>query len=216
MSKNLKKRILTSTILFTILILMFINNFALGYFVLVAGTLSVIDFTKMIKKIFYNLKIKQLIFNLFFIIYIFSFCSIFFIFSSFLHLKLILFLLVIICIASDIGGFVFGKIFKGPKLTKISPNKTISGAIGSIVFSSLFAAILFYFTTKNTNVEIFIIGLVTSVACQTGDLFFSLLKRKSFLKDTGNYLPGHGGLLDRIDGILLGVPVGLLTLLIIY
>ena len=216
MSKNLKKRILTSTILFTILILMFINNFALGYFVLVAGTLSVIDFTKMIKKIFYNLKIKQLIFNLFFITYIFSFCSVFFIFSSFLHLKLILFLLIIICITSDIGGFVFGKIFKGPKLTKISPNKTISGAIGSMVFSSLSAAIFFYYATKNINVEIFIIGLATSAACQTGDLFFSLLKRKSFLKDTGNYLPGHGGLLDRIDGILLGVPVGLLTLLIIY
>ena len=83
MPKNLKKRILTSTILFIILILMFINNFVLGYFVLVAGTLSVIDFTKMIKKIFYNLKIKQLIFNLFLLLIFFLFAQFFLFFHHF-------------------------------------------------------------------------------------------------------------------------------------
>ena len=216
MSKNLKKRILTSITLFIILFSMFINNYVLGYFILVTGILSIIDFTKMIKTIFNNFRLKQLIINLFFITYIFSFCFIFFIFSTFFHLKIILFLLIIVCIASDIGGFIFGKIIKGPKLTKISPNKTISGSIGSLVFSSLITIIFFYYATKNINLEILIIGLTTSISCQTGDLFFSLLKRKSLFKDSGNYLPGHGGILDRIDGILFGVPVGFLTLLIIY
>ena len=120
------------------------------------------------------------------------------------------------CVASDIGGFIFGKIFKGPKLTKISPNKTISGAIGSLVFSSLFILMLIFYLTKNFDPYIIIIGCITSISCQIGDLFFSLLKRKSFLKDSGNFLPGHGGILDRIDGILLGVPVGFLTFLIFY
>ena len=154
MSKNLKKRILTSITLFIILFSMFINNYVLGYFILVTGILSIIDFTKMIKTIFNNFRLKQLIINLFFITYIFSFCFIFFIFSTFFHLKIILFLLIIVCIASDIGGFIFGKIIKGPKLTKISPNKTISGSIGSLVFSSLITIIFFYYATKNINLEI--------------------------------------------------------------
>ncbi len=216
MAKNLKKRIITSIILFIFLLLMIINNYVLGYFILVAGTLSIIDFSRMIKKIFINSQLKQLIYNLFFIIYIFSFCSVFFIFSSFLHLKIIFFLLIIICIASDIGGFVFGKIIKGPKLTKISPNKTVSGSVGSILFASFIAMLFFYFVSKNISLEILLIGITTSIGCQIGDLFVSLLKRKSSLKDSGNYLPGHGGILDRIDGILLGVPVGFLTLLIFY
>ena len=216
MAKDLKKRIITSIILFTFLFLMLINNYVLGYFILIAGILSIIDFSRMVKKINYNSKLKQLIYNLFFITYIFSFCCVFFIFSSLIHMKIILFLLIIICIASDIGGFIFGKIIKGPKLTKISPNKTIAGSIGSILFSALFAMLFFYYVSKNINFEILIIGLTTSIGCQIGDLFFSFLKRKSLLKDSGNYLPGHGGILDRIDGILLGVPIGLLTLLIIY
>ena len=216
MAKNLKKRIITSIILFIFLLLMIINNYVLGYFILVAGTLSIIDFSRMIKKIFINSQLKELIYNLFFIIYIFSFCSVFFIFSSFLHLKIIFFLLIIICIASDIGGFVFGKIIKGPKLTKISPNKTVSGSVGSILFASFIAMLFFYFISKNISLEILLIGISTSIGCQIGDLFVSLLKRKSSLKDSGNYLPGHGGILDRIDGILLGVPVGFLTLLIFY
>lgn len=216
MEKNLKKRIFTSIVLFVFLFLMLINNYIFGYFVLVVGILSIMDFSLMMKKIFDKLKFKQLFSNLFFITYIFFYSYTFFIFSSFFHLKLLLFLLIIICIASDIGGFVFGKIFKGPKLTKISPNKTISGSIGSILFSSLFATLFFYYATKNINLEILIIGLITSIGCQLGDLLFSFLKRKSFLKDSGNYLPGHGGILDRIDGILLGVPAGFLTLLIIY
>ena len=101
-------------------------------------------------------------------------------------------------------------------MTKISPNKTISGALGSIIFSSAFAFILIYLLTKNYDPYVVIIGFITSLGCQIGDLFFSFLKRKSSLKDTGNFLPGHGGILDRIDGMLLGVPIGFLSLLMIY
>ena len=125
-------------------------------------------------------------------------------------------MLLLTCIASDIGGFIFGKTFKGPKLTKISPNKTISGAIGSLIFSSLFIFIFIYYLTKNFDPYVIIVGCIISISCQIGDLFFSFLKRKSFLKDSGNFLPGHGGILDRIDGILLGIPVGFLTFLIFY
>tara|TARA_X000001036_G_C19996363_1_gene528481 strand:- start:59 stop:418 length:360 start_codon:yes stop_codon:yes gene_type:complete len=119
-------------------------------------------------------------------------------------------------VASDIGGFVVGKMLKGKKLTKLSPNKTITGAIGSLIFSIIFLSLSIYYLTNNFGIYFSIIGCLTSIACQIGDLFFSFLKRKSFIKDTGSFLPGHGGALDRIDGILLGVPVGFLALLMIY
>tara|TARA_S200000501_G_scaffold119359_1_gene112160 strand:- start:300 stop:716 length:417 start_codon:yes stop_codon:yes gene_type:complete len=120
------------------------------------------------------------------------------------------------CIASDIGGFIFGKIFKGPKLTKISPNKTYSGAIGSIVLTLITVSILFYYFLKIFNLDTIILALVVSIFCQLGDLLFSFLKRKAKIKDTGNILPGHGGVLDRLDGIYLGVPVGILTLALLH
>ena len=120
------------------------------------------------------------------------------------------------CVASDIGGFIFGKIFKGPKLTKISPNKTYSGAIGSIVLTLITVSILFYYFLKIFNLDTIILALVVSIFCQLGDLLFSLLKRKAKIKDTGNILPGHGGVLDRLDGIYLGIPVGILTLALLH
>ena len=110
------------------------------------------------------------------------------------------------CVASDIGGYVFGKIFKGPKLTKISPNKTIAGSLGSFTLASLTTLSLIFLETNIINFSIFLIGLNTSLFCQLGDLFFSYLKRKAKLKDTGNFLPGHGGILDRLDGIFFGIP----------
>ena len=127
-----------------------------------------------------------------------------------------LFAILLVCIFSDLGGFIFGKIFKGPKLTKISPKKTIAGAIGSLFFSSTLILILFYYLTDKINLYVLIIGLITSIGSQIGDLFFSYLKRKSRLKDTGKFLPGHGGVLDRIDSILVGVPVGFLSIILIY
>tara|TARA_B100000787_G_scaffold159610_1_gene137904 strand:- start:115 stop:540 length:426 start_codon:yes stop_codon:yes gene_type:complete len=116
----------------------------------------------------------------------------------------------LVCISSDIGGLLFGKIFKGPKLTKISPNKTISGAIGSFVFSIILIPI-FINNLINLSLEKFIlITFFISISSQIGDLFISFLKRKAKVKNTGDVLPGHGGFLDRIDGILLGLPTGIL------
>ena len=94
---------------------------------------------------------------------------------------------------------------KGPKLTKISPNKTISGSIRINFFSTIVLSILFYYLINNFNL-IIIVGLLTSVSCQLGDLFFSYLKRKAKLKIREKFFPGHGGVLDRLDGILLGIP----------
>ena len=177
--------------------------------------LSVLEFLNIIKKIIKN-KFYLISFNIFFVMYVFIFCSAFFFFSNFLWLKIILFSILFACISSDIGGFIFGKIFKGPKLTKISPNKTYSGAIGSLIFSIIvFSSLIFYFT-GDFNYIILIVGIVISVASQIGDLFFSFLKRKARIKDTGNILPGHGGVLDRLDGILLGVPFGFLFLILFY
>ena len=112
-------------------------------------------------------------------------------------------------------GFIFGKLFKGPKLTKISPNKTISGAVGSIFFC-FSVSLITYLLVQKINIEIvLIIGFFISVSCQLGDLFFSFLKRKAKIKDTGNILPGHGGILDRLDGIYLGLPIGYLILILL-
>ena len=216
MLKNLQKRIYTSIILLLLLFLMMINNYAMAFFLMLIGIFSVLEFFTIILKIFEKNKMKQFFYNIIFIMYIFSFCTYFLILSSFLHLKILIFMVLLTCVASDIGGFIFGKIFKGPKLTKISPNKTISGAIGSLIFSSLLILMLTYYLTKSFDLYTIIIGCIISISCQIGDLFFSFLKRKSFLKDSGNFLPGHGGILDRIDGILLGIPVGFLTFVIFY
>mgnify|MGYP001208352275 FL=1 len=215
MNTNLKKRIYTSVILFLIVFLMLINNYVLGYFLMIASILSLLEFMRMTMKIYVNEKIKVLTLNAIFTIYIFIFSSAFLMFANFFHFKILLFILLFTCIASDIGGFVFGKFLEGPKLSKISPNKTIAGSIGSILLSTITLIIIIYFFTKNFELYNLFIAIITSVSCQLGDLFFSYLKRKSKLKDTGNLLPGHGGVLDRVDGILLGMPIGFITLLLL-
>ena len=216
MSKNLKNRINTSLALLMLLTLMFLNNYILVFFLMMIGLFSLLEFFRIIKIIYIKNGVKQLIINLVFILYIFVFVLIFTTFSSSLGLKILIFMILLICIASDLGGFIFGKIFKGKKLTKISPNKTVSGAIGSLILSVSASIFLLNYFTNKFELEFIIIGFITSIGCQVGDLFFSLLKRKSFLKDTGNFLPGHGGILDRIDGVLLGLPLGLLSLIIIF
>ncbi len=216
MSKNLKNRINTSLALLMLLTLMFLNNYILVFFLMMIGLFSLLEFFRIIKIIYIKNGVKQFIINLVFILYIFVFVLIFTTFSSSLGLKILIFMILLICIASDLGGFIFGKIFKGKKLTKISPNKTVSGAIGSLILSVSASIFLLNYFTNKFELEFIIIGFITSIGCQVGDLFFSLLKRKSFLKDTGNFLPGHGGILDRIDGVLLGLPLGLLSLIIIF
>ena len=211
---ELKNRLLTSTVLLLVILLVLKSNFILLYSLIVFGVLSILEFFDLIKRIFKN-SYSKIFFNTIFIIYISLFCIFFSYFSIFLQLKIFLFILLFGCIASDLGGYIFGKILKGPKLTKISPNKTISGSIGSFIFTFLLISGSMFFILKIINFEIVILSIMTSLACQLGDLFFSYLKRKAKVKDTGNFLPGHGGILDRLDGIYLGIPVGFITLIII-
>ena len=211
-TNNLKKRILTSFFLLLLILIIFNYNFVLIYSLIILGVLSIIEFNGITNIIFKN-KIIKIFNNYFFIIYIFLFCYLFFFFSNFIGLKIILYILLIGCVSSDIGGYISGKLFQGPRLTKISPKKTYSGALGSIILCTFSISILFFFLINNLNFKIILIGVMTSISCQFGDLFFSYLKRKAKIKDTGNFLPGHGGVLDRVDGILLGIPVGFLTLI---
>ena len=212
---NIKKRIFTSLILLVLLFLIMNSQFLLTYTLIVFSVTSIIEFIKIIKKIFKN-KISILILNFIFIFYIFIFCSFFFILSSVAQFKILLLIFLLGCITSDIGGYVFGKYFNGPKLTKISPNKTFAGAIGSLILASISISLMLFFANIEISWKIIIVTLLTSISCQIGDLFFSYLKRKAKLKDTGNLLPGHGGVLDRFDGILLGVPIGFIIFSILY
>ena len=125
-------------------------------------------------------------------------------------IKFFLFFSLLISAASDIGGLTFGKIFKGKKLTKISPNKTISGSIGSFIFSLLLIPILQSSIKIPVTGSLILIILLISLTSQLGDLLISYLKRKAKVKDTSDLLPGHGGILDRIDGIIFAIPVGLI------
>ena len=122
--------------------------------------------------------------------------------------------LIIVCIFTDTGGYFFGKTFKGPRLTKISPKKTYSGVIGSFLMSLLFGLIYIKYLGQKSRIiletdPIFIVLLILfiSLASQIGDLIISYFKRKAKLKDTGKILPGHGGILDRIDGIIFVMPI---------
>lgn len=213
-SIDLKKRILTSLILLSAILLIFNSNMILIYFLIISGVLSILEFIQLTKKIVLN-KLFLFLLNIFFIFYIFIFTYIFFFFSNVPGLKIILFILLMGCIASDIGGYIFGKTFKGPKLTKISPKKTYSGAAGSIICTLILMCLLFLNFIQPFSYKIILVGIMTSIFCQIGDLFFSLLKRKANLKDTGKILPGHGGILDRLDGIFFGLPIGFLTLIIL-
>ena len=209
-SLNLKQRIFTSLVLLFIFFLFLNFNFVLVYTLILLGIFSILEFLSITKKMLIN-KYLEITSNILFISYIFLFCFMFYYLSSFALIKLVLYN---ITQASDLGGYCFGKIFKGPKLTKLSPKKTYSGAFGSILFSSFALSILIYLYTKNFDFIIILVGVFISIACQVGDLFFSFLKRKAKLKDTGNILPGHGGVLDRIDGLLFGIPIGLLSFII--
>ena len=220
MPKNLLKRIITSFFLLSILFIVnFSHHFIFVLSILILGTIVCIEanniFLKLIVSNFSKSKAfnKKLNFN-FLILNITTFCYVFFVFCWYsyeIHRveSPMFFLYVIsICFFTDIGGYLFGKILGGKKLTKISPNKTISGTIGSFITCILPLLIflkLGYLDLKFSLINI-IFCLLVSLTSQLGDLFISYLKRKAKIKNTGKILPGHGGVLDRVDGIIFAVP----------
>jgi phosphatidate cytidylyltransferase len=213
--KDLKTRLFTSLFLIILLYLSFNYSYILIISLILISVISWIEFKGLISKIFYKKIFKsrflKLTINAISLLYLTMFSALIFQGISQDNFKLSMVFLIFICIFSDIGGYLFGKFFKGKKLTKISPNKTISGSIGSFVLS-LFLVPIFYFLLEdkfNNPNGLIILAILVSFFCQLGDLFISFLKRKAKVKDTGDLLPGHGGILDRIDGIIFAVPIGI-------
>ena len=222
MTKELQKRIITSAILLSLLIIInFSKLFGVGIFI--AILFICIEFSEILSKLVgpglvkhhrysshpEKLNLKYLFLQILAIFYV----LIVFGGSSFeIHGRTgspVVFLFVIsICFFSDIGGYVIGRTIGGKKLTKISPNKTVSGSTGSFLFSILPLLLFYNFDQYEYSFSInnILFCLLISLVCQLGDLFISYLKRKAKIKDTGFILPGHGGLLDRVDGIIFAVP----------
>ena len=221
MNVNLLKRIITSLILlFILFVSLFLNKILWIYLLIAVSIISFYEFNNLIKKTYKRKKIKIYLFNLISFLYLS-----FFIFAAYdIHSNSVISLLfiILICVFSDTGGYVVGKLIGGKKLTKISPNKTVSGCIGSFLFS-LFPVLIFEMQ-KNINfqlvdhniISLILICLFLSLICQLGDLFISFFKRKAKTKDTGTILPGHGGLLDRIDGFIFVLPSSFVLIELIY
>ena len=207
--KELSKRILTSLILLFFLLIIINNKIILFLSLIFIYFQSFYELQNILKKIFKKKIFKIYILNILVLLYLLNFLlQIWIPFQNNLEIeKDILFLILTVCIATDIGGFTFGKIFKGKKLSIVSPNKTYSGMIGSFIFSLIFGFVIFNQIFINEFLILYII--LISILSQAGDLLISLFKRKANMKDTGAVLPGHGGLLDRIDGLLLALPLSI-------
>ena len=220
MSPNIKKRIITSIFLIVLLTLMFFYSFIMIISLIIISLISWIEFYALISKIFKGNHKKHKILRLFYkamsLLYLSALVYlIFMIESDHLNLKIYLLYSILVAVMSDIGGLFFGKIFKGKKLTKISPNKTISGSIGSLIFSILLIPFFYKNLFNEDLLNMLIITIIISGISQLGDLFISFLKRKAKVKDTSDILPGHGGILDRIDGIIFAIPVGIYLFIMI-
>ena len=220
MNSNIKKRILTSILLIALLIGMFFYSYIMIISLIIIAIISWIEFYALISKIFKKDILKDKFFRFSYkalsLIYLSGLVYLIFtIESENTNLKIYLLYCVLVAILSDIGGLICGKIFKGKKLTKISPNKTISGSIGSFIFSTFLIPFFYKSQIDQTLVNLFIITIIISLTSQLGDLFISLLKRKAKVKDTSDLLPGHGGVLDRIDGIIFAIPLGIFLFIII-
>ncbi len=208
----INKRILTSIVLLLVIYLCIKNSYILFISLLLINFVSISEFSRLFKNIFKHNLFLIFCSNIFSIIYLSIFSIMIWIyFSSEKDIQIMtLIFLILICILTDIGGFIFGKLIGGKKLTKISPNKTYSGMLGAIIFSLLFGYLFYYqVNILILDINIFIFIIIISLISQLGDLMVSFLKRKAKMKDTGSILPGHGGILDRIDGILLAIPVGI-------
>tara|TARA_B110000858_G_scaffold47223_1_gene54432 strand:- start:533 stop:1195 length:663 start_codon:yes stop_codon:yes gene_type:complete len=215
MPLELKKRIITSIFLISLLALMFLYTFVMIISIIVIAIICWIEFYALISKIFSKKSNKDKIFRFFYkvISLIYLFLLVYLILlakSKYPELNLVLIYSILISIMSDIGGLISGKIIKGKKLTKISPNKTISGAIGSFIFSLFLLPFFNNYFINHEILNLLIITLSISLISQIGDIFISFIKRKARVKDTSDILPGHGGVLDRIDGIIFAIPMGFL------
>ena len=197
MSKELVKRVLSSIILLP-LVFYFLTSgsFLLILFIVLCFIITFYEWNKMSKNKFYK---------------IFGFIFLLFSFYTFYYLSIELFLLIyviLICISTDIGGYIFGKIFKGPKLTTISPNKTYAGMIGGYLLSLICLIVITNFIDYSIKTfQLILITILLSTVSQAGDIIVSYFKRQANIKNTSNLIPGHGGLLDRIDGMIFAVPV---------
>ena len=214
MKNEFNKRTITSIILFILLFFMFKYNYILIISLIIISLITWIEFNGIFYKLFKDNIIKFLLkllslFYLSSVAYIICLTSI----NDDIPDIWILYPLVI-SISSDIGGLLFGKTFKGKKLTKISPNKTISGSIGSFIFSLSLIPIFLNQLLGYSLLSIILITIFISLVSQLGDLFISFLKRKTKIKNTGDILPGHGGFLDRVDGIIFALPIGFMLFLI--
>ena len=221
MKKELQKRILSSIILVTTALFFIIKGtYFFNFFILICLFVSIYEWHYMSKKKGY--KILGIIFL------ILSFYSAYYFRNEFYGDYLYFIMIIFICVFTDIGGYIFGNFFKGPKLTKISPKKTYSGVIGGYLFSIIFMALFFSYlddiseitnikaTAKELSLNNFILTIFISTVSQLGDIFVSYFKRKSKIKDTGKIIPGHGGLLDRIDGMIFAFPATYLIFKVIY
>jgi phosphatidate cytidylyltransferase len=220
MNSNIKKRILTSILLITLLVGMFFYSYIMIISLIIIAIISWIEFYGLILKILKKNVLKDKLFRFFYKVLSLIYLSglvylIFVIESEYSNLKIYLLYSVLVAILSDIGGLVCGKIFKGKKLTKISPNKTISGSIGSFIFTTFLIPFFYKVHIDQSLVNLFLITIIISLTSQLGDLFISLLKRKAKVKDTSDLLPGHGGVLDRIDGIIFTIPLGIFLFIVV-
>jgi phosphatidate cytidylyltransferase len=204
MKNEFYKRILSSILLIPLALFFIIKgSFFLIFFLIACFFISSYEWHLMTKKIKFSL--------IGYIFFIFSFYSAFQLRNNLPGEYYYILLVTIICVATDVGGYLFGKIFKGPKLTKISPNKTYSGMFGGFFLTLIFTYIYinnFNFIQTNivNTIDIFIIVLLISLISQLGDIIISYFKRLSKIKNTGKIIPGHGGLLDRIDGMIFAFP----------
>jgi len=215
MNYEFQKRVFSSFILIPIAFYFIIKgSIFFTFFISICLLITLYEWHMMSKKMSYY------IFGIIFILI--SFYSVFLLrnydhYTNILDPGLTFFLIVtLICIFTDLGGYIFGKIFKGPKLTKISPNKTYAGMFGGFFLSIISINLFVNYTSLNlyfTN-QLFIFVILVSAISQIGDILISFFKRKSKIKNTGKIIPGHGGLLDRIDGMLLAFPFSYVLILI--
>ncbi len=204
--RELYFRSITAFCLLFTLYISFKYNFIFFILLVVFSSISFIEYFQLLKKI--KTISNKYLYLIAGVIYLF-FVNLLLI-SSIDNFKVIIFYFIIICICTDIGGLTFGKIFKGKKLTSLSPKKTFSGLYGSFIFSFAMMFVLM----NMLNLNLYILSIFTFSVCllsQIGDIFFSYLKRQARVKDTGKLLPGHGGILDRIDGVIISVPINFIV-----